>query len=155
MRDRLTQQRAAIQAEWTEVDEAMKQRAAEIRDLADAAIASGVPASDVSADIAAATGDLLSGTTPQARIRASQRLSTDMAKLLISSENHARFESSRTFRGLQEQIRDSEERIAVARRKYNESLEHYNAGIQRFPYNLVAKIAGFRRNDAYFQTEPF
>jgi hypothetical protein len=45
--------------------------------------------------------------------------------------------------------------MAVARRKYNESLVHYNARIQEFPFNLVARLAGFERNDAYFHTESF
>jgi LemA protein len=42
----------------------------------------------------------------------------------------------------------------VERRKYNEVLEHYNVEIQKFPSNIVAGIAGFTRNDAYFKTEP-
>ena len=63
--------------------------------------------------------------------------------------------SGRTAREtLQDEIAGSENRIAVERRKYNETLEHYNAQIQRFPDNIVASMSGFTRNDAYFKTEP-
>jgi LemA protein len=62
--------------------------------------------------------------------------------------------SNENFLRLQDEIAGTENRIAVERRKYNETLEHYNAQIQRFPDNIVASLSGFTRNDAYFKTEP-
>ncbi len=44
-------------------------------------------------------------------------------------------------------LSDTENRIAVERRRYNEMLEHYNALIQRFPDNIVASLIGLPRND--------
>ncbi len=48
----------------------------------------------------------------------------------------------------------TENRIAVERRKYNETLQRYNTTIELFPNNIVAGLSGFQRNDAYFKTEP-
>ena len=52
-----------------------------------------------------------------------------------------------------ERLSDAENRIAVERRRYNEMLEHYNALIQRFPDNIVAWLAGFRRDPNYLPTD--
>ncbi|HTS26402.1 MAG TPA: LemA family protein, partial [Bryobacteraceae bacterium] len=62
--------------------------------------------------------------------------------------------SNENFLRLQDELAGTENRIAVERRKYNETVQHYNTSIQMFPNNIVASIGGFERNDAYFKTEP-
>ncbi len=149
VRDSLAQQRAAIGAAWSDVDSALRERAGLIRDLA------AIGPSGLRTEAADAWAALHSGAPPQARIQANDRLSAVLAKLLVAEDSRPGAKPSRAFLQLQDEIRDNDERIAVTRLKYNETLEHYNARIQSFPHNLVARIAGFRRNDAYFQTEPF
>jgi LemA protein len=155
VRNGLAQERAAIAAGWTEVDQALEQRAALIHELAEKERQSGLPVDAIAKEIAEAQSDLARGATPQRQIEAHERLSMALARLLEAEDAHRQFKPGPAAGRLEEQIKDSEEKIAVARRRYNETLEHYNVRIQTFPNNLVAKIAGFRRNDAYFRTEPF
>ncbi|HYW41517.1 MAG TPA: LemA family protein [Bryobacteraceae bacterium] len=155
VKDELAQYRVAIDAQWAGVDSAFAERAGRIRDLANAAKASRLSAGGVFAEVAAAQAELLGGATPQARIRANDRLSEALAKLMVYMESDRRAAADGNFSRIEDGIKDSEARVAVARLKYNETLEHYNARIQKFPQNLVARIAGFARNDAYFYTEPF
>jgi LemA protein len=154
VRDSLGQERAAIEAGWASVDRALRERATLIHDLAEAERRSGVPVDGIAREIADTQSELVRGTTPEQRIRAHDRLSMALARLL-EAEDARQTEATGAGLRFEDQIKDSEEKIAVARRKYNETLEHYNTRIQTFPNNLVAKIAGFRRNDAYFRTEPF
>ena len=70
------------------------------------------------------------------------------------SENYPLLRSNENFLRLQDEIAGTENRIAVERRKYNEVLQRYNTSIELFPNNIVASMAGFARNDAYFKTEP-
>ena len=150
LRDELAQHRAAIGAQWREVNAAFDERAALIEELArKSAVAA------VLQEVKEARAAGMSAATPQARIQANLRLSGALAKVLVSLESRRRVHPPRSVLRLEEEINDSDARIAVARRKYNETLEHYNARIQRFPLNLVARISGFTRNDAYFYTEPF
>ena len=51
-----------------------------------------------------------------------------------------------------EALKGADYQIAVARRKYNEAVEHYNAGIDLFPSNIVASLTHLGKIDAYFQT---
>ncbi|MBM3757630.1 MAG: LemA family protein, partial [Acidobacteria bacterium] len=62
--------------------------------------------------------------------------------------------SDANFMRLQDELSGTENRIAVERRKYNESVQKYNTSIELFPKNIAAGIFGFQRNDAYFKTDP-
>jgi len=150
LRDDLTQQRSAISLQWTEVNSALEERAALIEDLAKRTVRD--PA--LLREAQEARGALLAATMPQARIQANARLDTVHAKILLLLDT-TRAHPTRRIEHTEELIKDADARIAVSRRKYNETLEHYNARIQKFPQNLVARISGFTRNDAYFYTEPF
>jgi LemA protein len=154
----LAQQRVEIAAAWAELNAVMEERAGQIRALAEAVRPAGAAQAQAAE---AACGDFVRSAQPRARIQADRKLSAVLARLLLASDGKPAGKTAgkptprpgNQISHLESQIRDSEGRIAEARRKYNESLEHYNARIQSFPHNLVAKIAGFRRNDAYYQTE--
>ena len=155
IRGDLARQRAAIEAGWREVNAALDERAALVRSMAEAARGVSPAAAAASSEAAESAAALTRVSSPEARIRANRRLSEALATVLLCAEKDPRLAADRTFARLADEIKDSEEHIAEARRKYNESLEHFNAHIQQFPSNMVARIAGFHRNDAYFQTEPF
>ncbi len=69
-------------------------------------------------------------------------------------ENYPNLKSNENFLRLQDELAGTENRIAVERRKYNESVQKYNTSIGLFPSNLFASMFGFQRNDAYFKTDP-
>ena len=54
---------------------------------------------------------------------------------------------------LQDELAGTENRIAIERRRYNETVQDYNTYIGLFPNNIVASLSGFARNDAYFKTD--
>src|ERR1700674_984835 len=105
-------------------------------------------------DIAGARAALINGRSPQEKFQANDQLSGALSRLLVISENYPQLRSNENFLRLQDEIDGTENRIAVERRKYNETLQRYNTSIQVFPNNIVAGMAGFGRNDAYFRTEP-
>jgi len=151
----LTQQRADILSEWHDVEQAMQERANVIGDLVSTAEKLGPVSEGVRTETADARKALRSGSAPGDKIQANLQLSNALAKVLVESESHPQWRDDPGFLRLQEEIRNSDDHIAEARLKYNDSLEHYNAHIQSFPQNLVARISGFGRNDAYFPTEHF
>ena len=68
-------------------------------------------------------------------------------------ENYPQLKSNENFLRLQDELAGTENRIAVERRKYNETVQKYNTDIELFPNNIAASMFGFQRNDAYFKTE--
>jgi LemA protein len=68
-------------------------------------------------------------------------------------ENYPQLKSNENFLRLQDELAGTENRVAVERRKYNETVQRYNTYLQQFPNNIAASLFNFQRNDAYFRTD--
>jgi LemA protein len=84
--------------------------------------------------------------------QAQGQLSTALGRLLVASENYPTLRANDAFRNLQVQLEGTENRISVARRDFNESVQAYNSKVRTFPANITAKIFGFAEK-GYFQGE--
>jgi LemA protein len=153
VRNDLVTQREAVNAAWSQVDVALQRRADLIPNLVETVKGFASHETEVFKDIANARAALIGGRTPQEKIQANDQLTSALSRLLVISENYPQLRSNENFLRLQDEIAGTENRIAVERRKYNETVQHYNTSIQMFPNNIVASLGGFERNDAYFKTE--
>lgn len=70
-------------------------------------------------------------------------LSSALSRLMAISESYPDLKANQNFLELQAQLEGTENRIAVERRKFNESVKSYNAYIRQFPKNLIAGMFGF------------
>jgi LemA protein len=154
VRNDLVTQREAVNAQWSQVDVALQRRADLIPNLVATVKGFAAHETEVFKNIADARAALGGARTPQEKIAANDQLQSALSRLLVVVENYPQLKSNENFLRLQDELAGTENRILVERRKYNETLEHYNAQIQRFPENVVASMSGFTRNDAYFKTEP-
>ena len=94
----------------------------------------------------------LTPETIQKYQEAQGQLSTALGRLLVASENYPTLRANDAFRGLQVQLEGTENRISVARRDFNTSVQAYNSKIRSFPANITAKMFGFIEK-GYFQSE--
>ena len=154
VRNDLVTQREAVNAQWSQVDVALQRRADLIPNLVATVKGFAAHETEVFKNIADARAALGGARTPAEKIQANDQLQGALSRLLVVVENYPQLKSNENFLRLQDELAGTENRILVERRKYNETLEHYNAQIQRFPQNIVASMSGFTRNDAYFKTEP-
>ena len=83
---------------------------------------------------------------------ANAALNAPLGRLLAIVENYPQLKSNENFRALQDQLEGTENRVAVARQDYNESVNVYNAYIRRFPQVLTAKILG-KKPRTYFELQ--
>ncbi len=89
-----------------------------------------------------------------ARFQAAQdQLGSSLGRLLATAEAYPQLQTTSQFRDLQVQIEGTENRIAVARKRFNDTATDYNANIRTFPNNFFASIFGFDRR-ALFQSDP-
>jgi len=79
-------------------------------------------------------------------------LSQALGRLLAVAENYPQLRATDAFRDLQAQLEGTENRIAVARKDYNDIASSYNSRIQTFPTNLTAGLFGFEQFP-YFEAE--
>jgi LemA protein len=91
-----------------------------------------------------ATPELINDTDAFAKFQAAQRdMTSALSRLLVVSENYPQLKSDANFRDLQAQLEGTENRIAVARKRYIAAVEQYNVEVRSFPSNLTAKMFGF------------
>jgi LemA protein len=69
--------------------------------------------------------------------------------LNIAVEAYPQLKATQNFTALQDQLAESENRIAVARRDYNEAVRNYNTYIRQFPQAITAKVSGAQRKTPY------
>ena len=144
----------AVKSAWSEVDVQMQRRADLIPNLVETVKGFTKEENSVYADIANARAGMLNAQTPQAKIAANGQLDGALGRLLLLTENYPQLRSSDQFMRLQDELAGTENRIGVARRRYNQAIQDYNTFIGQFPNSIWAGMAGFHNNDAYFKASP-
>ena len=74
---------------------------------------------------------------------AQAEMGSTLSRLLVVAENYPQLKSDQGFRDLQAQLEGTENRIAVARKRYIDSISAYNVLIRQFPVNLTAMVMGY------------
>ncbi len=150
VRNTLVTKNESVKAAWSQVDIVLQRRADLIPNLVETVKGYAQQEQTVFGDIAKARSALLSAGTPQQKIAANGQLDGALGRLLVVVENYPQLKSNENFLRLQDELAGTENRIAVERRRYNDTLQDYNTYIQQFPQNIFAGWAGFKPNDAYF-----
>lgn len=150
VRNTLVTKNESVKAAWSQVDIVLQRRADLIPNLVETVKGYAQQEQTVFGDIAKARSALLSAGTPQDKIAANGQLDGALGRLLVIVENYPQLKSNENFLRLQDELAGTENRIAVERRRYNDTLQDYNTYIQQFPHNIFAGWAGFKPNNAYF-----
>jgi LemA protein len=99
------------------------------------------------------TKEVLEDPQAFAKFQAAQDgLSSALSRLLVVSENYPQLKSNENFLALQTQLEGTENRITVARQRYNEVVQDFNTRVRRFPTSLIASFTGFKEK-AYFKAK--
>jgi len=154
VRNELVTERESINGAWSQVDVALQRRADLIPNLVETVKGYAKQETQIFTAIAQARSALIGARSPQEKIQANGQLDSALGRLLVISENYPQLKSNENFMRLQDELAGTENRIAVERRKYNETVQKYNTSIDLFPNNIAASLFGFQRNDAYFKTDP-
>src|SRR5580700_10916950 len=153
-RNKLAVERETISGQWSQVDADLQRRADLIPNLVETVKGYSKEETSVFTNIADARSALLGAKSPQEKIAANDKLDGTLGKLLVLVENYPNLKANQNFLSLQRELEGTENRILQSRRRYNEAVQKYNTDISLFPANVVASIAGYQREDAYFKTEP-
>jgi LemA protein len=148
----LVSERQTIGSDWAQVDAALGNRADILPQLGELVQSEAPAESSAVAAVNDARNLLAAARSPQEKIQANTRLNKALALLMLQVEAFPKLESSKRYGNLLEALKGADYRIAVARRKYNEAVEHYNAGIDLLPNNIVASVTRLGKIDANFKT---
>lgn len=165
--NKLQSKQQNVKAKWADIETQLQRRADLIPNLFEAAKAAAVQEQQVFGDIAAARSQLLntiqqqpqgdngdkSPEQKQAVIDANNSFGGTLGRLLSLTENYPQLRSSESFQKFQDSLEGTENRIATARKDYNDAVQDYNSTRGSFPTIISAKIYGFKE-EPYFKADP-
>ena len=150
----LVSEKESINGAWSQVDVALQRRADLIPNLVESVKGFAKQEQAVINSVTEARAAMMGAKTPQDKIDAYGKMEGALGRLMVVVENYPNIKSNENFLRLQDELAGTENRIAVERRKYNETVQRYNTDIGLFPNNIVAGFFNFSRNEAYFKTDP-
>lgn len=106
--------------------------------------------SEVLTQISNARAKLSGASTMSDKASANDEFSSAVSRLLVVVENYPNLKADAQFTALMDELSGTENRIAVARKDYNDAVTKYNSNIKTFPANIIAGISGFTSVD-YFK----
>jgi LemA protein len=150
--NRLVQSAEAVDGSWSQVENVLQRRADLIPNLVETVKGYAAQEREIFTEVANARSRLLAADRPAEAEVAQGALTSALGRLLAIAEAYPELKANQNFIRLQDELAGTENRIAVERKRYNDSVRVHNTRIRRFPTNIVASITGFERRD-YFQAE--
>lgn len=142
--NRFVSDEEAIKQAWGEVQNQLLRRNDLIPNLVETVKGVAGQEQQVFGQIAESRAKLAGARTPEETIQAANEQSSALARLLVIVENYPQLRSSESFNRLMDELSGTENRLSVARMRYNERIQAYNTLRRRFPSNITAGIFGFK-----------
>ena len=147
---RLTQH---VKEAWADIDVQLKRRYDLIPNLVETVKGYAAHEAGTLEKVTEMRTRAMNATAPADKADAENMLSGALKSLFAVSENYPNLKANEQFRDLQAQLEGTENRIAVARKRYIDSVSTYNKEVRSFPTNLTAKFLGLKTREAFAVAE--
>ena len=144
-----------INSNWAQVENQLKRRNDLIPNLVSTVKGYAAHEKEVFTNIAEARSKLsgaMSSNDVKAVSQSSGELNSALSRLLLVVERYPELKADKSFLALQDELAGTENRLAVARKDYNDSVKALNARIRTFPTSIIASISGIKARD-YFEID--
>jgi LemA protein len=147
--NRLVRLRNEVDTGWANIDVQLERRADLIPNLVETVRAYAAHERDVLEEVTRARSELQRAGSPGSAAEANEGLTAALGRLFAVAEAYPDLEASTNFLELQEELTDTEDKIAAARRYYNATVNRFNTAIQSIPWVLVARALGFHEREFF------
>jgi LemA protein len=151
--NKFTSQEEAIKSAQSEVQNQLQRRNDLIPNLVETVKGYASQERDIFIAIADSRAKMANAKTPDEQVEAANAQTNALARLLVVVENYPQLKSDANFQRLMDELAGTESRIAVARRRYNETAQQYNTLRRSFPSNVTGKLFGFKEYP-YYEAPP-
>lgn len=143
----------SVTTAWSQVETQYQRRMDLIPNLAATVQGAADVEQDTYTQVTAARSQWQNAGTREEQIAAAGAFDSALSRLLVTVENYPQLQATQAFRDFMVQLEGTENRIATARRDYNEVVQMYNVKVKRFPTNILAGIFGFEPATAFASAE--
>jgi LemA protein len=140
----------SVDAAWAEIDNQLKRRNDLIPNLVNTVKGYASHEEEVFTDIADARSKLAGATSVKEAQEGHNQMEGALSRLLMITENYPQLKANENFKRLMDELAGTENRIAVARKRYNEEVQRFNREIRMFPATIIAGMLGLQQKD-YFE----
>jgi len=148
----LVQGRLRVREAWSGIDVQLKRRASLIPNLVETVKGYAAHEREVLENVTRARAMLQQAGTPAQAAEANNMLTQTLRSLFAVAENYPNLKANENFLRLQEELADTEDKIAYARQFYNTNVLSYNTKTQTFPSVIFANMFGFKPEE-FFEAE--
>ena len=146
----LVKMREGVNTSWAQVQNVLQRRFDLIPNLVETVKGYAAHEREVLTEVTRARASVGGAQTPDEMMKANNDLSNALARLLVVVEQYPNLKANENFIRLQDELAGTENRIAVERRHYNDTVRTYNQKVQSFPTVLFAGLLGFEKRN-YFE----
>jgi len=147
--NKLIKERNRVDTAWSHVDVQLQRRSDLIPNLVETVKGYASHERETFERVTEARGASNSASTPGEQAQADNFLTGALRQLFAVAEAYPELRASENFQNLQGELSDTEDKIAVSRQIYNDTVLTYNNTVQQIPTNIVAGIAGFDAREFY------
>ena len=144
--------RETVESAESNIDTYLQRRAALIPNVVSTVKSFASHETEVFDKVLEARTALVNANTVEDKAEADAQLDTALQGINVIVENYPELKSDATYIALMDELEGSENRIAVARKDYNDAVKDYNNKVIRFPGSIAASIFGFEKAE-YFEAD--
>jgi LemA protein len=152
--NRLVAQRNRVDNAWGQIDVQLQRRYDLIPNLVESVKGYAAHESQTFERVTAARSAAASAQTPGDQAQADNFLTSALRQLFAVAEAYPELRASENFASLQADLSETENKIAISRQIYNDTVLMYNTSVQQVPSNIVANLTGFKERELYDADEP-
>ena len=141
-----------IDEAWSQIDVQLKRRVDLIPNIVASVKGYAKHEKSVFENVTKARSAMMKAETPGAMAKASDGLSTALKSLFAVAENYPQLKANENFVQLQNQLSDTEDKIAYSRQFYNSTVTDFNVKVRVFPNTILAGMLGFKEKP-FFKTK--
>jgi LemA protein len=137
-KNRLIELEESTKTAWAQVESQLQRRLDLIPNLVETVKGYAKHEETVLTEVTKARASVAGAGSPSEKMAANNQLTSALSRLMVVVEKYPDLKANQNFLALQDELAGSENRISVARQRYNDAAQVYNATRRKFPYSLVA-----------------